>query len=92
MRLIEIRKVNKSIIILSGMRIIFGDEYNQILLSYKILHKATGSTTDAYLKSKRIELQADIEKFLNYQFHKDRDIDLLKKQAFEIYKKLDQFN
>lgn len=92
MRLTEIKKINKDIIILSQIKIVFDDEYNQLLLSYKILHKATGLTSDPYLKSKVGEIQSDIEKFINYQFYKDRDIDLLKKQAFEIYKKLDQFS
>jgi len=62
-----------------------------LLLSYKILHKVSGLTSDPYLKSKAEELQADIKQFIDYQFHKDRDIDMLKKQAFEIYKKLDNF-
>jgi len=91
MKLTEIRKINKSIIILSGLEIEFEEYYNRILLSYKILHNMTGMTADPYLKSKAVALQSDIEKFINYQFHKDRDIDLLKKLAFETYKKLDNF-
>ena len=91
MRLTEIHKINKSIIILSQIKITFDDEYNQLLLSYKILYNTTDMTSDPYLKSKAIELQADIEKFINYQFHKDQDIDLLKTLAFETYKNLDNF-
>ena len=91
MRLTEIRKINKNIIILSDMKIIFNDEYSQLLLSYKILYKVSGLTSDPYLTSKAEELQADIKQFIDYQFHKDQDIDMLKNQAFEIYKKLDNF-
>lgn len=91
MKLSEIRKINKNIIILSQIEVVFEDEYNQLLLSYKILYQATGLTSDPFLKLKANETQLDIEKFINYQFYKDTDIDLLKKQAFEIYKKLDNF-
>jgi len=91
MKLTEIRKINKSIIVLSGLEVEFGEYYNRILLSYKILYNTTGMTSDPYLKSKAVELQSNIERFVNYQFHRDQDIDLLKKLAFEIYKKLDNF-
>lgn len=91
MRLDEIRKINKTVIILSHMKITFNEEYEQLLLSYKILHQITGKTYDPYLTTKVNELQKDIEYFLNYQFSKDRDIDLLKKLAVEIFKKLDNF-
>lgn len=55
------------------------------------MYQATGLTSDPFLKLKANETQLDIEKFINYQFYKDTDIDLLKKQASEIYKKLDNF-
>lgn len=61
------------------------------MLSYKILHNVSGLTSGPYLKSKAEELQADIKQFIDYQFHTDQDIDLLKRHAFDLYKKIDNF-
>jgi hypothetical protein len=66
MKLSEIRKINKNIIILSQIEVVFEDEYNQLLLSYKILYQATGLTSDPFLKLKANETQLDIEKFINF--------------------------
>lgn len=92
MRICEIEDLNKSIIILSNMEIEFSAQYKRILLSYKMLYKIYGRTADPILASYVTELKNSILKFLNYEFYPDSDIDLLKKQAFDLFKKLDQFN
>ena len=84
MRICEIDDLNKSIIILSNLEVEFSDRYEHIGLAYKLLKKFAGRQDDPLLKAKCVELQADIEKFIDTEFYPDSDIDLLKKMAFEI--------
>ena len=91
MRIYEIEDTNKSIIILSDIEIEFGNDFTQLELAYKLLEHFTGKTSDPILKSKVTFLQQKIKAFIDYEFHPDPDINLLKHMAFDLYKKLDNF-
>lgn len=92
MRIYEIEDMNKSVITLYNIEIEFSDRYKHIELAYRLLKKFTGRDNDPLLKTKCIELQNDIKKFIDIEFYPDADINLLKHMAFDLYKKLDNFS
>lgn len=73
------------------MDVEFSNSYKHIQLSYSLLQKFTGKTSDPVLKQYVDKLRIDVVRFLEYEFYPDPDIDLLKHMAFDILKQLDNF-
>ena len=90
MRLFEIKAQNRSLILLSGIDTNFDDEYNLIIETHAFMkNKNLGAYRHRNLLNNIDNLELKINKFLNFGFLPDRDINYIRIKIRKYMKNLD---
>ena len=90
MRLFEIKAQNRALILLSGIDTNFDDEYNLIIETHNLMkNKNLGSYRHRNLLNNIDNLELKINKFLNFGFLPDRDINNTRLKIRKYMKNLD---